>query len=199
MRRGIGSALSTSVRIPGSRLTALAPGRAPAYQRYSLFCSSRSRPSCESSTPQLAAKACAARVGCPSASKAARTGGPRRRTVCAGCCAARRETRTARRRGVANEATGPWRRWAAASWALRPARSACSSSGSALGGSSSVPISNRKSRRSLRAVSLMRAPLRWPLPGRQAAEIPAPRGWRSRPAPRRAPACARAGGSAGAR
>ena len=57
-------------------------------------------------TPQLWAKACAARVGCPDASKAALTGGPRRCSCWSCAASASRLTRTARRRGVAKDSHG---------------------------------------------------------------------------------------------
>ena len=123
--------------------------------------------------------------------EAALTGGPLSLMACAGCCVARSRTRTASRRGVANGSSCAWLRPASFRPPRMPSANEFISSFSASGGNSSVPSSTRKSRVS---TLLMPAPCWWP-----ASESRALRGCRSRPAPRRAPWCARAGCSAAAR
>ncbi len=88
MRFGMGRASSASVTKPGSRSRAAAPGFTPVKLRHSLPLGSVSRPSASMATPQLCAKASAARVGLPLLSKAAATGGPRRWIFCSGCVSA---------------------------------------------------------------------------------------------------------------
>ncbi len=100
MRRGIGRPSSAPCTMPGSSVVASSPGLLPSKNTNVPLPSSRRR-SASTCTPQLWAKASAARVGAPAASKAALTGGPLRLRFCSGWRLARRLTHTARRRGVA--------------------------------------------------------------------------------------------------
>ena len=161
------------------------------------------------STPQPRANASAACVGRPSASNAALTGGPRFSSGRSGCRSDSRRTRTARRRGVANRSTALNCRPAVRKPCSTPSANAALSVSSDFGGSSSVPISTRKSRTGAHA----RPPVVRPFSGNggstceirgrsslsAASGTPVPPGWRSTPPRHRGRAYARAGCSAGAR
>ena len=174
---------------------------------------SRAFSSALTSTPQLLANAVAACVGVPCTSNAALTGGPRRSSGRSGCCAIRRRTRTASRRGVANRSTARCSSPAFDSPQATPSPNAVLRLSSDFGGSSSVPISTRKSRWALmrgprssghaRAMADRRACRRHSIPRTScpaaAWENREPRGSRNTHRQPRAPVCAPAGCSAAVR
>src|SRR5690606_38236654 len=97
------------------------------------------------STWLLAANACAAFVGAPAASNATAAGGPRRSSTRSALRAGKPRAITARRRGVPRRRTSDAGRSAASSRSDSRARSAALPSSTYQLGSSSVPISNRRS------------------------------------------------------
>ena len=144
MRRGIGNDDSAFSTRPGRSSAAVWPFSSFSNVSHSPF-SVCSRLSSPTSTPHFFAKASAAGVGLPSSSNAMRTGGPFWSTFRSSCAAASPVTITDSRRGLANVATSPRSRRASSIAAVRFSPNASMSERSAFGGSSSVPISTRKS------------------------------------------------------
>ena len=102
------------------------------------------RSACSTVIPQPRAQPSAALVGLPSASKAADTAGPRFSISLLGCCVAKFNTFTAKRRGAANHSIlsndKPARFNSASTLSAKEVANVLR----AFGGSSSVPISTRK-------------------------------------------------------
>ena len=159
MRRGIGSASSAACTMPGSSSTAAAPRlRADEKQEHPLALVEllqrldRWRRSCRRTRARRASVRRRHR-------RPRSRGGPRRFRCCSGCREASRRTRTASRRGVAKRGDRAVRECPPCRARVStPAAKACSSVRSAFGGSSSVPSSTRKSRRSSFMPPLLPAP-----------------------------------------
>ena len=132
--------------ISGSRDAARLPARRPRYKSHSPLSVLRvSRSS--GRQPQDSAKPCAARLHSPPEPRAAASGGPRFSTTRDGWRVASFRATTASLRGEANESTPSNSRPASSSPRRNSLRKALSSPRSAFGGSSSTPISSRKSER----------------------------------------------------
>ena len=132
--------------ISGSSDAAGLPARRPRYMSHSplsVRCVSRS----SGRQPQDSAKPSAARLQPPADPRAAASGGPRFSTTRDGCRVASSRATIASRRGVAKESTSSNSRPASSRPCRNSPRRALSSPRSAFGGSSSTPISSRKSER----------------------------------------------------
>ena len=193
MRFGMGSCVERALHDAGQQARGRWPGlRALEVQEFALaFGDARERADLDAALLRELESRPA--VGLPSLSNAALTGGPLSLMA----------LRRLHGGEIAHQHGEPARRGEGTHFAVRQRRlrrgpcecrrrKRVSSSGSASGGSSSVPSSTRKSRALRRSCRHLRRG--WP-----ASESRAPRGCRNRPAPPRAPACARAGCSAGAR
>jgi len=144
IRFAIGNESSADSTRGGRRSTVSAPDSVPR-KRSQVPLDVSIRSSSETSTPQLLAKASAARIGAPSASNAAFTGGPRRSTLRSGCLSGNCRARTASRRGVAKVSIARYDRPASSRPWATPRANASASTSRDLGGNSSVPTSTRKS------------------------------------------------------
>ena len=102
------------------------------------------RSACSTVIPQPRAQPSAALVGLPSASKAADTAGPRFSISLLGCCVAKFNTFTAKRRGAANHSILSKVKPAWFNSASTLSAKEVANVLRAFGGSSSVPISTRK-------------------------------------------------------
>ncbi len=103
------------------------------------------RSSASTATPWLRANPSAAAVGFPSASKALDTDGPSASLLASAWRAASARAQTTSRRGVPIAFTSPWVIRASASSRARSSSSCFTAGGTKPAGSSSVPISNRRS------------------------------------------------------
>ncbi len=189
MRFGIGSASSERCTMPASRLAVCWPGLLPSKYRNSPL-PSVTRVSAPTSTPHFSANLSAAGAGC---AVLAEGRADRRALELDGL-------RRLRGGEIAHQHRQATRRGEGTQFAVRQRwlrRGPCECLRQMLLRAPATPAAAAprcRPRPENRAASLMPAPCRWP-----ASESRVPRGCRNRPAPPRAPWCARAGCSAGVR